>query len=80
LACTVLSCVASAICTDFVKTLVAPEVSPGIFDEPVLVAPLPFTFAVAYNGDRVVHIVLVRVRTVAVVVSEHTGFVEIHAL
>ena len=68
----VFSSAALAICTKLEGTMLSPEGSPRVLDEPVLGAPGNVALPVANDGDSVVHIFDVRATAVAVTVVYDT--------
>ena len=72
LACTVLLSLTFSDSAELKVTLIAPEGSPRVLDEPVLGAPGDIALAVANDCDSVVHILDVRAAAVAVTIVYDT--------
>ena len=68
----VFSCAALAVCTKLECSMLSPEGSPRILDEPVLGAPGDIALTVANDSDGVVHVFDVRATAVAVTVVYDT--------
>ena len=68
----VFSCAALAVCAKLEGTMLSPEGSPRVLDEPVLGAPGDVALAVANDCDSVIHVLDVRAAAVAVTIMYDT--------